>query len=260
MVEVYHRLCPLCNQLLHRKHWDSAACPLCGHANEKASHVLLCPDAGALRESSRIYRQVLPAALAAAKTDPSLSDTLCSLLFSCRRSRRVTANRYPSKFRRAMLSQARIGWTNFLLGRWSTEWIRLQDRYLHSIGSRRSPHRWLATVLRHLVEAHWKAWEYRTSRFRGADGSALAQEHREVDTLIRAEFEAGFVGLGAAAQPHAGLRLEVVLALPLDEKRAWLSTIAAGRKRFSTALPGRDPDAGSCELLRAWLTSRAHPP
>ena len=115
-------------------------------------------------------------------------------------------------------------------------------------------------VLHHLVEAHWKAWEYRNSRFRGADGSALAREHREVDTLIRAEFETGFVGLGAAALPHAGHSLEAVMSLPLDEKYAWLSTIAAGRKRFSTALPGRDPDAGSRELLRAWLTSRAHPP
>ena len=53
--------------------------------------------------------------------------------------------------RDAIREQAKIGWHNFILGRWTYKWKIVQKAHYDRIGSRKTPKRWLTAILRKSV-------------------------------------------------------------------------------------------------------------
>ena len=57
--------------------------------------------------------------------------------------------------RDAIREQAKIGWHNFILGRWTYKWKIVQKAQYDRIGSRKTPKRWLTAILPKLSRICW---------------------------------------------------------------------------------------------------------
>ena len=62
---------------------------------------------------------------------------------------KATAPMYPRP------EQAKIGWHNFILGRWTYKWKIVQKAHYDRIGSRKTPKRWLTAILHKLSMICW---------------------------------------------------------------------------------------------------------
>ncbi len=91
----------------------------------------------------------------------------------------------PPDYRELVRQQNRIGWMNFLLGRWSLEWNRLQTRYYQPESG---TSQWASQMIRTLWESVYDVWEQRNKDLHGVDAVTrnaaqrvvLQQEIREL--------------------------------------------------------------------------------
>ncbi len=83
----------------------------------------------------------------------------------------------PPQYRELVRQQNRIGWLNFLRGRWSLEWSRLQTASQHpdSISSQ-----WASQLIRTLWESIYEIWDQRNKDLHGVDAVARNAAERLV--------------------------------------------------------------------------------
>ena len=107
------------------------------------------------------------------KTEPKLSATICDIIFCWRNKRTVIHTNYSTLFEicAAVKEQNRgLGWTNFVLGRWSPKWQMVRQKYLTSIRSRKSSLRWAVAVIHKLLMTVWNVWDFRNNINKGKNG------------------------------------------------------------------------------------------
>ena len=92
------------------------------------------------------------------KTEPKLAAAIRDIIFRWRKERPISHTQYPMLFgiRAAVKEQNEgLGWTNFVLGRWSPKWQTVQQKYLTSIRCRKTSLRWAAAVIHKLPMTVW---------------------------------------------------------------------------------------------------------
>jgi len=106
------------------------------------------------------------------------------------------------------------------------------------------------------MQGQWHLWDYRNQRFHGQGGIAETAEHALLNDRIDQEFAAGWEGMTMVnAQIHSqGQSADSIKALPLAEKRDWISSVDAGRKSLRVCPP--DDYAQMRDLLRAHVVHR----
>ena len=66
------------------------------------------------------------------KTEPKLASAIRDIIFRWKKERPILPVQYPTLFgiRAAVKEQNKgLGWTNFVLGRWSPKWQTVQQKY-----------------------------------------------------------------------------------------------------------------------------------
>ena len=94
--------------------------------------------------------KILEPTLKTSKIASILSSTILHIIFAWRKGRYITSTNYSTLFglREAVKEQSDgLGWTNFVLGRWSPKWQEVQQQYLTSIKSRQISLHWAAAVI-----------------------------------------------------------------------------------------------------------------
>ena len=131
------------NMLQHRGWKDDNNCPVCGAANEKTSHVLVCREVNATKLFTDKVTEDLTATLDTNKTCPDIKKSIVDILLKHQnRTPYLIQRRSPHQLvKDALTHQHTIGWTNFVLGRWSPLWQVDQAAHFWRIGSKRSPRR-----------------------------------------------------------------------------------------------------------------------
>ncbi|CAJ1946859.1 unnamed protein product [Cylindrotheca closterium] len=120
---------------------DSAACPCCGEFEDHL-HVPRCMAPSASAEWER-RTATLDQWLDTQVTDPAIKHAILYLLQGVCDPSLPCSRLVPVRLRRAVLSQQRIGYQGLLEGRLSVQWTALQEQYLQSRGSQRSPPLWV---------------------------------------------------------------------------------------------------------------------
>ena len=59
------------------------------------------------------------------------------------------------------MNQDRLGWDAAVQGRWSNDWIAVQQAYLDFIESKLSGKRWLIELIKKTWDIAWDLWEDR---------------------------------------------------------------------------------------------------
>ena len=123
------KFCTFClgvgHALKYRGYQDHSDCPCCGHDNEKASHVLLCTDKRTKKNFNKVIKKVLTPVLKSTNTAAKLSNAILDIIYKWRSLRPIVATSYSTLFglQEAIKDQSEgLGWSNFMLGRWSPKW------------------------------------------------------------------------------------------------------------------------------------------
>ena len=131
----------------------------------------------------------------------------------------------------AARDQDKIGWHNFLEGRISTLWRKLQHKHLRAEGSRRSSRRWASSLVANLLEITHSTWTARNDivHEKAANGLRLA-EAAQLEADIRSEFEVGDDNLDDDDKWLLELGLDTVLEMHGHEQHNWLQELRLARQ------------------------------
>ena len=100
--------------------------------------------------------------------------------------------KYPSQYRPLIQQQNTIGWLNFLQGRWSNEWKRLQFQYNQSLPppktkkdkqkQGKAQKNWTVTMIRQIWDSIYTLWEQRNKDLHGSDTQSQYNVKRQLYT------------------------------------------------------------------------------
>ena len=125
------------------------------------------------------YKKELKVLLKKAKTMPVMERTITDILIKLRTKKTINPNDYPNirGLRAAVKDQVKIGWNNFVLGRWSKKWQRVQQRYIRDTGNRQSSLQWTSTIIHKLLLIAWDMWQYINSVLHDPAGVNAQAQH-----------------------------------------------------------------------------------
>ena len=145
------------------KYQDSSACPLCAAPEEDRGHILQCSNPHATYQFKNSI-STLPELLQSIETSPpAASKAILTILTRYRAKKNINPQAFhvTDGLRDAIREQAKIGWHNFILWRWTYKWNILQKAHYDRIGSRKTPKRWVTAILHKLSMICWDLWDFR---------------------------------------------------------------------------------------------------
>ncbi|CAJ1956981.1 unnamed protein product [Cylindrotheca closterium] len=137
----------------------SAACPCCGEFKDHL-HIPRCMAPSTSAEWDRRI-VALDSWLETQVTDPAIKHALLSPLKGVRDPSLPSIQVVPGRLRSAFQSQQCIGYQGLLEGKLSRQWAPLQEEYLQSRGSQRSPTLWASRLSHQLILLGFQMWEHR---------------------------------------------------------------------------------------------------
>ena len=186
---------------LHRNEpqtYPSPACPCCGHPDENASHIILCPDQG----RTNLYNDSvadLVRWMRKEKTHPTIvllvrrylaargTQSMLQIWISCG-GRRV-ANQLGYQLAAA---HDILGWKNFVDGRIHKNYVAIQEAYIVSRPSnqqrsRKSSAKWASGFVDMIIRITHKQWLYRneTIHFKQHFGAESPREFQQIMAQIK---------------------------------------------------------------------------
>ena len=130
------------SQLFRHQHHKAITHPLRSAPCEKASHVLSWPNAEAAGLAAVPLSSTVQGHLQESDAHPGMLLSIPKLFGQARQdSRLINFSTHPRSIQLALRAQAVIVWAVFLIGCWSVEWLRLQQRHQHFPGQDRTPQR-----------------------------------------------------------------------------------------------------------------------
>ncbi|CAJ1953784.1 unnamed protein product [Cylindrotheca closterium] len=213
---------------------DSAACPCCGEFEDNF-HVPRCMAPSVSAEWDR-RTATLDQWLDAQVTDPAIKHAILHLLQGVRDSSLPSSRVVPVCLCSAFLSQKCIGYQGLLEGRLSVQWAALQEQYLQSRGSQRSPTLWVSRLSHQLILLGFHMWEHRNSVQHSEDNVQLRKRSRLVNDGIHSQFDMCPTDLSMVVQRMLAVKRRTVLNKPLVDREEWLKLVRMERMAYRRAL------------------------
>ena len=190
LVKMLHDILPVGKRVYCYSTTNPLSCSTCGCDTEDTNHLYTCPHQSRDRWRKQVHRN-LRKKMEKSHTDQTLADIALEGLTSFLEGRAVDIHDLPDKYHKLLEEQDEIGWNNFLKGRWSKEWSRLQEEHLISIGAktdRLNGTSWATNMIGTIWTDWFELWTMRNEDRHGKDKSSRAsakrgQMIREVEAL-----------------------------------------------------------------------------
>ena len=108
-------------------------CSTCSADYETNDHVWMCPQGGLWCQNFHLSVSTRALAL---HTHGTLIEIMTEGCTAYLEVHSPNFERVPQHYKHLIHQQSEMGWNNFLEGRWSTEWSRLQDDHLSDVNQR----------------------------------------------------------------------------------------------------------------------------
>ena len=213
---------------------ESNKCSNCNcNAIEKSSHILVCTNQKAKEFYLTKINVDLRKELEAKQTSPTLIITLLDILRNWRRNNPINISNFDrsSLIGKAITEQQKIGWNNFVIGRWSKVWEKVQHEYYLSINSQRTSFIWAISIIKKFLLINWEVWDFRNELIHGKGGKIDRARNKELSFQIRQQFLIGSAELRKEDKYlfKNKYNLPSLLNRPIDEKRQWLTSVQNAR-------------------------------
>ncbi|CAJ1937063.1 unnamed protein product [Cylindrotheca closterium] len=212
----------------------SAACPCCGEFEDHL-HVPRCRAPSASAAWDRLTL-ALAQWLDTQVTDPAIKHSILLLLQGVRDPSLPSLRVVPDRLHRAFRSQQRIGYQGLVEGRLSRLWAPVQEEYLQSKGSQRSPSLWVSRLSHQLLLLGFQIWEHRNSVQHSEDNVQLHERSPQVNNGIHSQFDIGSTDLPKVVQRLLSVKRRTVLNKPLVDREEWLKLVKMERTAYRRAL------------------------
>jgi hypothetical protein len=191
-------------------------------------------------------------------TAPSLQKALLQILLKWREGRKITPTNYPEIFgiQEAIRDQNRgLGWSNFVLGRWSPKWQLVQQQFYIRTKSKRTSKRWATAIIHKLLLTIWDQWDFRNKVAHSDDGPMAIALHRKLNASILEELRDDNTNLlqedKYLFRDHNYLELQ---SSPKEDKQKWLKLVDLARKAVNFAAAPTPHLAVQRSLMQNYLT------
>lgn len=155
----------------------SELCATCGVEKETIEHFHQCP-AHSRKKSNKVMLVDLRKKAESLNTRPPLIQIMLDGISNyLNGSDHLNPLAVGPHYRELVRQQNRIGWLNFLRGRWSLEWTRLQVLYFRPESGRGQ---WATQLIKTLWDSIYKTWEQRNDDLHGTDAATQAKADRVV--------------------------------------------------------------------------------
>ena len=221
--------------------WTHSKCPRCNHNNEDTHHVIICPDEEA-QETLRENIDKLDAWMDKYGTHPAVRYIITSTLHY---RNTITFSESAEFFldedesntaqliRIACKEQDTIGYQNTLEGKLSKTWEPIQDKYYGITEEKsRSGLGWTTTLIKKLLFIVKDQWQHRNEVLHQQNKIKTSKKDIEqTKKEIEKEFEIGDDNILITDVGLFLLDIDDVIALPIEEQKAWLKSVYIARKR-----------------------------
>ena len=235
--------------MVRRKQWPVNACPRCGRP-EDHQHIIQCNSQPAKDEFYYRWGELDDWVLQT--SSPDMSAAIYTLLTEYRNGSHdtIVSTDWDPTIQTAVRDQLQLGRRSFIEGMLSTSWQIAQQTILDSQGNtRRSAHRWTATLTTKLWNLTHQMWNHRNHALHHTDEahSAIFAEttKKQIQELYKHK---------SPTMPSMDLHLfrrplEETLKLPLRVQRRLLRQLQAAKDAHEerTSSP-------SAKALHTWLT------
>jgi hypothetical protein len=169
-----HAISPTGHLAHQNNHYLPHECPACSEPNETNLHLLLC------RASSRVQwrRDTVHKVInyESDSIDPHLIDILRDGITRFHKQlEQLSEQRYPSRYAILIRQQNKIGWEQLYRGKWSIEWVKLQDRYVTGGKIGISGSEWIIGLGRLMIQQWLHLWKLRNEERHGVDNLRHSQ-------------------------------------------------------------------------------------
>jgi hypothetical protein len=192
---------------------------------KKTSHVLLCRNKSSKENFKKKLAEYLTPTLESNMTAPSLKKALLLILLKWREEETIKPSDHPQNFgiREAVRDQnIHLGWNNFVLGRWSPKWQKVQQQFYTQTNSKRTS----KPIIHKLLLAVWDQWQFRNKIAHSDEGPIAQRLHHTLNSRISEEFQEDNtqlpVGDKYLFRAYTYLTLQ---AMPREDKQRWLEEL-----------------------------------
>ena len=253
------------HMMKHRGKQESSRCPVCGASNEKTSHLLQCFNPEAIKLVQTKYKEELEPVLTKHKTDPSLLKVFKKILQLHSVKSQLTMVKVGignvgvtfTPIQQAFREQAKIGWNNFVLGRWSKKWQLIQQAHYKRCSLSNTSRQWAVAIIAKLHDIAWDRWNFCNGIAHGGDGLVQRLHHRRLNRIITSEFGEGPYGLPSDSRwLLTNKPLSEIKDYNLVTKTNWIKSVNAARKAYANAGQRFKYFRPFRQGLRRWLVRR----
>jgi hypothetical protein len=181
LVKLCHDILPTAKTVHRYNPRATSSCILCHHDMEDLDHLLRCDHPDRKPWRSRLYA-TLREACESFDTRESLIDVLIKGIDAWMHSTVIDPADYPPSLHDLILSQTSIGWRQLFQGRFSTQWIKLQDQYLQANGIS-NPNTtgtlWVTRMITVIWRQFFTMWEQRNLKVHGHDLATRTKAQRK---------------------------------------------------------------------------------
>ena len=206
--------------------WPHSKCPRCTEPVEDTEHVLLCKGTGAQDLMLKALDD-FSLWLQGRNTQADIAEALVNGLHSWYMDTPFDTGELSEELQEVVQTQSRLGWKTLLEGFPATGWAVLQQAYFDRLGSRRTGRRWLASVVKKLLDLAFQMWQHRNDVNNKKETSTISLD---VNRQIELEYQLGFRDLDPAARQLGRKPKPRVLQAALSYRKNWLRSIKAARK------------------------------
>ena len=161
LVKFLSSQCGLGATLQKWRYCESSLRLLCESACDTRDHIFQCTNL----QMQTVYQTKVSEVsdlLTARQTHPSLTVLFTRALNRVGNDQPVVLDQVPTKdcVLETALAQDDIGWMNFVLSRWTPQWLKVQQVYFTQILSKKSPKQWSIAIICKLLLVSWDMWTY----------------------------------------------------------------------------------------------------
>merc|ERR1712115_111441 len=156
----------------------------------------------------------------------------------------------------AALAQEDIGWMNFVLGRWTPQWLTVQQAHFTRTLSKKSPKQWSIAIIHKLLLVSWDMWTYRNGLVHAPSGPLELQAHHTLNQQIDEQWTEGFAQLNKSDKHlFTDRSKEEIYNLNQNQKKQWLQDVQQARDEDNDLANQPIPMAQLQNTMADWLDS-----
>jgi hypothetical protein len=248
--------CGVGRRELIRCNQDHDECPRCGES-ESTRHVVECKGTGADLTFALAVKK-LETSMIVLDTAPHIQKAILKRIQQWRKFGDHALPRFTDfdmwGTQHAVKEQDKIGWYQFLLGRFGRKWSDAQQRYLVSLHQKNTGRRWTISLIQKAIDVAWDMWEQRNDiKYNTLHPRAAAAV---IDIKVRLQFLYRKGKDGFLAQDKllfAKTETKLLKGEP-SEMLQWITSVLNAKRRAAQA---KNDEAATMqaerELMKAWL-------